>query len=306
MKIHFDKDRRKFGSILIATLLLAMILGITLGSYLYWVRTQNVLIAQSQSWNSALALAEAGIEDGMAQINVNVGAGDPTVVANYGPSTAANFGSLGSAIAGAYGPKPNNTLSNGWYSVIIIPPPNPSVILGPTIIATGYTTVPLISKPLVRTVQVTTTIKSLLANGITATTDVSLKGNGLTMDSYDSSDLLHFPGGYYNSSNRMAGGDVASLYGIIGIQNADIYGHVLTGATDTNTPSVGSNGRVGDLSWAGPGIQAGWWVKDFNMDVPDIGPPYSTGLGVTTGNGTNTWDLANGNFYVNGDFTINN
>ena len=42
------------------------------------------------------------------------------------------------------------------------------------------------------------------------------------------------------------------------------------------------------------------------MDVPDIGPPYSTGLGVTAGSGTNTWDLANGNFYVNGDFTINN
>src|ERR1041385_7871259 len=138
MRMRFKADRRKYGSVLIVTLLLAIILGTTLASYLYWVRTQNVLITQSQSWNSALALAEAGIEEGMAQINVNVGAGDPTVVANYGPSTAANFGSLGSTIAGAYGPKPNNTLSNGWYSLIIIPPTNPSVTIGPTIIATGY------------------------------------------------------------------------------------------------------------------------------------------------------------------------
>src|SRR6266516_4774893 len=131
MKIHFDADRRKFGSILIVTLLLAMILGITLGSYLYWVRTQNVLIVQSQQWNSALALAEAGIEEGMAQINVNVGASDPTIVANYAPSAQNNFGPLS---GGSYGPKTNSTLSSGSYSVIITPPPAGSApTIGPTI-----------------------------------------------------------------------------------------------------------------------------------------------------------------------------
>src|SRR5439155_2677153 len=110
MRIRFNVDRRKYGSILIVTLLLAIILGTTLGSYLYWVRTQNVLIAQSQAWNSALAIAEAGIEEGMAQLNVNSGT---DYVTNYVPSVLTNFGSLGAQLAGAYGPKTNNTLTNG-------------------------------------------------------------------------------------------------------------------------------------------------------------------------------------------------
>src|SRR5207249_8283636 len=121
MKTRFDRGRESAASILVVTLLLASILGITLGSYLYWVRTQNLLVAESQSWNSALALAEAGIEEGMAQINVNVGASDPTIVANYATSTqkSSNFGSLGQNSPGVYGPR-NNTLTLGSsYSVII-------------------------------------------------------------------------------------------------------------------------------------------------------------------------------------------
>src|SRR6266446_429423 len=120
MKIRFDRRHQGSASVLVITLLLASILGITLGSYLYWVRTQNLLVAESQTWNSALALAEAGIEEGLAQINVNVGASDPTVVAKYMPSAVTNFGALS---GGAYGPKTNITLSSGSYSVTITPPP---------------------------------------------------------------------------------------------------------------------------------------------------------------------------------------
>src|SRR5258708_39464815 len=98
------------GSILFLSLILAGILGLTLGSYLYWVRTQNLLVAESQSWNSALALAEAGIEEGLSQINVNFGQGDPTAIGNYTTSAANNFGALGSISPGVYGPKTNATL----------------------------------------------------------------------------------------------------------------------------------------------------------------------------------------------------
>src|SRR6266404_3056040 len=100
MKTRFDRGRESAASILIVTLLLASILGITLGSYLYWVRTQNLLVAESQSWNSALALAEAGIEEGLAQINVNFGQGDPTAIGNYTASAQNNFGALGAISPG--------------------------------------------------------------------------------------------------------------------------------------------------------------------------------------------------------------
>ena len=288
------------------TLLLASILGVTLAGYLYWVRSQNLLVAESQAWNSALALAEAGIEEGLAQINVNVGSiENPTAVANYAPSVQTNFGPLGAVSPGVYGPR-SNALPNGSYSVTITPPANPSLTLGPTITAVGYTKVPLISKPIARTVQVTTTIKALLANTITALSNVTFKGTGLTVDSYDSSDPNHSTNGFYNAATRKAGGDVASLFGVIGIQNANIFGHLETGPAASYT--IG-NGQVGDLpqNWpAQSGIEPGWWLTDFNMDIPDILPPYQSGTLPPSGSGTNTWILGASSYYCSGDFTINN
>ncbi len=158
----------------------------------------------------------------------------------------------------------------------------------------------------------TTTIKSLLANTITVLTNVDFKGNNVTIDSYNSTDSNHSTNGMYYAPTRMAGGDVASLFGLINIGNANIYGHLETGVNDTNTPGIGSNGRVGGLNWAGPGIQPGWWVNDFNMDTPDIQPPYTSGWAVTQNpNFPNTSNNkyiigSSGDYIINGDLTLKN
>src|SRR5206468_3714171 len=78
------------GSVLMLTLFLAIILGTTLASYLYWVRTQNLLVSESQAWNSALAIAEAGIEEGMAQININAGNIGAANILDYSSSITSN------------------------------------------------------------------------------------------------------------------------------------------------------------------------------------------------------------------------
>src|SRR5262245_44256354 len=119
MKLFKHPKHSQSGSVLVITLGLAIILGTTLGGYLYWVRTQHTLVAQSQGWNSALAIAEAGIEEGMAQANVVFGT-------NYLPSIQTNWPQA--LLNGAYGPRTNGVAS-GFYSVILIPT-NP----GPTII----------------------------------------------------------------------------------------------------------------------------------------------------------------------------
>src|SRR3989442_1088419 len=93
MQSRDNRFSNQAGSVLVMSLVLAIILGTTLASYLYWVRTQNLLVAESQAWNSALNIAEAGVEEGMAQINVNVGTTDPT---NYSVSITTNFSLVGS------------------------------------------------------------------------------------------------------------------------------------------------------------------------------------------------------------------
>src|SRR5262245_33620756 len=103
------------GSVLIVTLGISVVLVITLAGYLYWVRTQNLPVAQSQAWNLALIDAEAGIEDAMAQINVAVGTSNPT---NYTPSAIANVWGVSGSV---YGPRTMTLggVSNS-YSVIIV------------------------------------------------------------------------------------------------------------------------------------------------------------------------------------------
>ena len=315
--LHPKAPQRTAGGVLIITVILASILGITLGSYLYWVRTQNLLVAESQMWNSALAMAEAGVEEGLAQINVNVGASDPTVVANYVPSALTNFGPLLATSYGpSYGPKTNGTLSIGGYSVFITPPPAGSdPTNGPMITAVGSTIVPIVSRPIARKVQVTTSVKALLANSITVLTNIDFKGNNVTIDSYNSTDPNHSTNGMYDAATRMAGGDVASLFGLVSIGNAKIYGHLETGVYDTNPPTWGTHGTVGDVSWVdggNTGPKPGWWVNDFNMDIPDIVPPYSTGTSVTQNpnfpsTSNNKYILGGSQDYmINGDLTLKN
>src|SRR5437588_5696752 len=57
------------GGILLASLFFVAALGITLGSYLLLVRNDYVLTARSQSWNATMAVAEAGAEEALAQLN---------------------------------------------------------------------------------------------------------------------------------------------------------------------------------------------------------------------------------------------
>ena len=64
------------GSVLLITVFTALIIGITLGSYLLMVRAQSVAVARSQAWNAALVMAQAGVEEALAALNQNA-AGQP-------------------------------------------------------------------------------------------------------------------------------------------------------------------------------------------------------------------------------------
>src|SRR5437899_2790702 len=116
MKIPFDARRTKSGSVLVITLLLGAILVLTLGGYMWWVRTQNLLVAESQAWNAALALAEAGIEEGLAQLNVD--AGNIASDNDYVPSITANWNTVS---PGVYKTPQPRSLTSGSYSALIMP-----------------------------------------------------------------------------------------------------------------------------------------------------------------------------------------
>jgi hypothetical protein len=259
--------------------------------YMYLISSQHKLVSRSMSWNTALAMAEAGIEDGLAQINVTFGT-------NYQPSANTNW----TLANRTYGPK-TQTLNGGSYSSIILTSNRPP---WPSIIATGYASVPFRAEPVQRVVMVDTTNRPAFMVAMAVQQNIDFKGNNVLIDSYDSTDPSHSTtNGLYDATRPLAGGDVCSQNGFVNVQNATIRGKLETGPGGSY--SIG-NGTVGDLAWNVTGnIEPGYLKNDFNMNFRPVDPPYNSGLPVVPVLvGTNTYILTTGEYYVDGDFILNN
>src|SRR5262245_17906603 len=62
---------REGGNTLIAVLVLTAVIVIALGSYLNLASTEHKTTHRSLAWNAALPLAEAGVEEALAHLNLN-------------------------------------------------------------------------------------------------------------------------------------------------------------------------------------------------------------------------------------------
>lgn len=151
----------------------------------------------------------------------------------------------------------------------------------------------------------------LFAGAITAKTSITLNGNSIFTDSYDSSDTNLFPGGIYYSSNRMDHGDVAVGTSLLSIGNADIMGTVWIDGTVLNVESaIGPDGAVGDVPFVtggGTGLEsANFAVLDFRFCLPDVSVPFTSGGAISPPALGTTNTLTTGMYYYNGNFSIPN
>src|SRR5438445_9428828 len=64
-----EKKNPIAGSVLLVTLATCVILGVLMGSYLSMIKSQHFSVSRGQAWNGALVVAEAGVEEAMAQLN---------------------------------------------------------------------------------------------------------------------------------------------------------------------------------------------------------------------------------------------
>jgi len=307
MKFQHKKSNKHKGSVLIVTLLIGVILGILMGSYLVMVKTQHFSVTRARAWNNAIVVAEAGVEDAMAHINCT-------------NTIGGKWSTLGS---GTYW-KTNAYL--GYYVQFQVPPAVTN--LYPVITAISYVPGPIGTPVISRTVRVKTTpITATFASGAMVVSDyVSFKGFGITTDSFQSTNLTLFPGGIYNKTNAMDHGDVSSTSSIankVNVQNAKVHGTLHT--APGQTAIAGSGGSVGDNAWVNggkTGIEAGHAVADATQTFPDatlpdtgavawkILTPANGGLGFTTNgvtykyvvNAVSPWKIANldGSVYVVG------
>lgn len=223
-------SRSQQGAVLLASLFVVGILGVTLGSYLLLVRNDYVLTARSQYWNTTLAIAEAGAEEALAQLNPG-----PFV----SPSAINRSANQWDRDEDGFYKSATRLLANGAsYRVAISPDPSP------VIYSTGYVSAPSIPATFTRVLRVTTANVSMFNAGVVVRSNITLRGssqNGIFADSYDSTDLYHSSSGFYpfGSSNKTkSNGDVASLYGNVNIGTNRILGQLWLGPSAAGSPSA--------------------------------------------------------------------
>jgi hypothetical protein len=242
--------KRQSGQILAVTLVLALLVGLTVGALLLITQQQNYLSQRSMTWNSEIPLAEAGLEEAMVHVNSR-----PTSLSTNGwKPDGANV-------------VKTRTFADGYFYTSI------STALPPTIVSVGFGRIPLQTNFTHRTVFARTKLAPP-GWGIVAKQNVLMSGSTLYVDSFDSSDSrFSGPGGTYDGTKRRdrAGvGTTSTNTGAINTGAAKIYGSVATGPMGTAT------GTVGDGSWisgGSSGIQDGHFTDDFNMAIPDVVVP---------------------------------
>ena len=257
------RRRNSEGSASTIVLVVMLLIGMTLASYLNLVSNQSISVQRSQAWNSVIPVAEAGIEEALAHLNRN------------GTNRVADGWVLDGTLTNVY---KERTIGDAKYQVYIN-----ALVDPPAVLAQGFVKNPQDGQYLkiTRSILVNTVNDALFAKGIVAKGQIDLAGNNILSDSYDSNDPDHNTGGRYDAAKRKSNGDVATnsaLIDSLNVWNAQIYGKASTGPG--GTVKIGKNGSVGSKAWVdagNEGIEPGWSTDDMNVEFPEVEVPFSSG-----------------------------
>ena len=292
MKTKLFKRVKQAASALLTALVICSIFSLFVVYYLSLIEQQNSLNNRSQTWNMAIAISEAGIEEGLEHLNENTG---NLSLAPW------------SFVGGNVYYRSNSFADGSAYTVYITnSQPTPVVVsrayvrvgnfisLSQRISAGFFASAGFNPGPLIvqRAVMVNCSRTSLFLAPLVSKKNINLNGNNIATDSYSSCDPTksvngQYVPGFYVGDN----GDIASNQGMIDTVsggNANIYGKAHTGTNDSNQPTVavGPNGGVGTHAWqaANKGIQSGYALQDANFTFPDTTFPNTGGfMPVTNG-----------------------
>ena len=280
MKIKLSQKLKQMASALLVTMVLGGILCMFVVYYLSLIQQQNTLSVRSQGWNLAIAVTEAGIEEGLQVLN----------------SCTNPLASDGWVANGTVYGRTNSMPGGNWYTVALdlTTPTAPVVTARSYINVSAFAAAPSLtmfaaigadstgSTIVSRAVRVTCAKNpsSLFGAAMVSKHAINMTGN-VQIDSFDSSNPAKSTNGKYDASKYMGDfGQVASNGGIVGVGNANIYGKMHVGPNGGY--SLGPNGGVGTHAWQaahGSGVvEPGYFLQDANFTFPDTTlPNTSTG-----------------------------
>lgn len=264
------KTRNKRGAILITTVILGMAIAIGLGSYIALSVQASRLSNSSFHFNSALNLAEAGLESAMSAIN----RGDWSGWSNYGGSSdnktlALPDFDMGSGVV-------------GQAEVVVFGAASSPT---PRIVAEGRT-VGNLGSSVRKQLEVRLRRRSHFATGMVAKDTVTFSGGNAYVDSYNSEDPAFSTSGQYDYAKRRDKGSVASARVEVGtdgvaLGNGNVWGYAASGGSDVEVGSTGS--ITGTTTPSGVRIDTSRITKDFTANF-DVVPAPSSGFTTIYGN----------------------
>ncbi len=264
---RLHRSSARSGSVLMATLLVSVIIGVTLASFLDLSGAQHRATMRSQVWNACIPLAEAGLEEALTHVFIN-----STNLGSQGWSTSSGLTlSNGVSLTGTVYSR-TRSMNGGTYTAAI------QGGTSPTLTVQSSQPKPLTSSDMLyRTIQVKTVGGALFSRGLVAKGNINWNGQILS-DSFDSQNSSRSTGGRYDPAKRDDNGSVGSVEGSVSLgSQGQIYGMVATGPTGAAT--TGPHAAVGTLSFisgGSTGIQTGFYQNDLNVSFPDANVPFSS------------------------------
>ncbi len=249
-------EKRRSGSVLIGVIIMAIIVGVVAGNYLKSASLEYKLSRQTVYMQSALNLAEAGLEEAFLGIEksdwstwTRVGSG-----VYYKNISSVSFGDG----------------TTGTVKVYIDSSGSESVLVSEGTVADA------LGNSATKQVFISLSVRSLFANGLTSKDSITFSGNNVVVDSYDST-LGPYDGPSDGGTNYSNEGSVASTSVVtesIGIGNGTVYGYAFTGPG--LVPGV-RNGYIGPTRPAPiRGYDTDYVSDDFTSDIPDVVIPSLT------------------------------
>ena len=297
MKTRLVRKTKQLASALLTTLVICSILAIFVLYYLSLVDQQSYLNCRSQTWNMAIAISEAGVEEGMAQLNLNF----PDMNSDGWTYNGSTYYWKSNSLPGGNGYLSYIYITNSAFPAVV----SRAFVTMPVkyaqrqstaflaAINTGFSSPGTNSAPVTRAVSVTATRRTPFQYAMVAKNNIDLQGKNVVTDSFDSSDPNKSTNGQYDPTKRGSRGDIATNLGVldsINGGNATVYGHAHTGPGSQSTAlQIGSLGYVGnalDQATVGSGnVDPGYWLPDSNFSFPTTSYPNTSGYQTTIPSG---------------------
>jgi Tfp pilus assembly protein PilX len=257
MKIELSRGDQ--GSALIISLMLSGMIAITLISYLTMISGQHKSVARTEAWNAAMAMAEAGVEEAMEQLEA------------AGSTNSASLSTNSWTLGGDGMYHKTRTLTNNSYSGFAGVAIQPAA--SPVIWSTGFVLAPFSTSG----AYIGRLVKVIATNSVSSGNGITVKGT-ILFNSGSMAGVTRTNGAYDLATSDLIGAAALSNTNSAGAINLQGGGSHILGSTYTGpggTVTVSGGAGVGNtLTYSG--IQAGHTNNNANYQFNDITAAMAT------------------------------